>query len=82
MNRIMAGLLFAIAAVSPLMAGVPEQARASIDCIIGGKGAHLADEDVYKVDFPREDIIVLVNRLRLSPRLGLNSWVAFARYAS
>jgi Domain of Unknown Function (DUF1259) len=77
-NRPVAGLLFAIVVVSPLMARVPEQARASIDRLIGGKGAYIADEGVYKVDFPREHTIVLVNRGRLSPRLGLNSWAAFA----
>ena len=46
---VVAVLQFGLVAVSPSVAAVPEQARASIDHTIGGKGAYIADEGVYKV---------------------------------
>ncbi len=58
------------------MGAVPQQARASIDRITGGKGAYVADDGVYKVVFPREEATIVTDDQTLSPSLGLNSWVA------
>jgi hypothetical protein len=55
---------------------VPQQARASIDRITGGKGSYVASEGVYKVIFPREEAKVVTDDHALSPNLSLNSWVA------
>lgn len=57
---------------------VPSQAQLTIDTTIGGKGAYLSDEGVYKVVLPREAAAIVLDYQRMSPNLGLNSWVAFA----
>src|SRR5258708_15919356 len=78
MRVIVAALLLAVVAVSSSMAEVPEQARAAIDRITGGKGTYIADEGVYKVVLPREAATIVLDYQTLSPNVGLNSWVAFA----
>jgi hypothetical protein len=60
------------------MSEVPENTRTSIDRIIGGKGAYIADEGVYKLVLPREEATIVQDYQTLPPNLGLNSWVAFA----
>ncbi len=75
---ILAASLPAIVSVSSSIAEVPEQARVAIDRIIGGKGAYIADEGVYKVVLPREEATIVQDYQTLSPNIGLNSWVAFA----
>lgn len=76
-NGITVVLLLTLAAVSSLMAEVPNQARAVIDRIIGGKGTYVTDEGVYKVVLPREAATIVLDYQTLSPNIGLNSWVAF-----
>ena len=78
MIRLLASLPLAIAAVSVSIAEVPEHARVSIDRILGGKGAYIADEGVYKLVLPREEATIVQDYQTLSPHLGLNSWVALA----
>ena len=71
---------FAIAMVfiaNAATAAVPQQARALIDHLTGGKGTYAADDGVYKVIFPREEATIVQDYQSLSPNLGLNSWVAF-----
>ena len=80
MNRLMRfcapaitiGLFASVAA-----ADVSEQARSSIDRVIGHKGTYIPEEGVYKVTLPREESTIVQDYQRLSPNLGLNSWVAF-----
>jgi hypothetical protein len=59
------------------MAAVPEQARASIDRVIGQKGTYISDDGVYRIILPREETTIGQHYQRLSPNLGLNSWAAF-----
>jgi hypothetical protein len=66
------GLFASVAA-----AEVPEQARSSIDRVIGHKGTYMSEEGVYKIILPREETTIVQDYQRLSPNLGLNSWVAF-----
>jgi hypothetical protein len=66
------GLFASVAA-----AEVPEQARSSIDRVIGHKGTYMSEEGVYKIILPREEATIVQDYQRLSPNLGLNSWVAF-----
>lgn len=72
---ILAASLLAIVFVSSSIAEVPEQARVAIDRIIGGKGAYIADEGVYKVVLPREEATIVQDYQTLSPNIGLNSWL-------
>ena len=58
-------------------AAVPQQARALIDHLTGGRGTYAADDGVYRVIFPREEATIVQDYQNLSPNLGLNSWVAF-----
>jgi len=60
-----------------LLAAVPEAARTNIDTITGAKGTFTADEDVYRVAFPRTDVTVTVEGRVMQPFLGLTSWAAF-----
>ena len=56
-------------------AAVPQQARALIDHLTGGRGTYAADDGVYRVIFPREEATIVQDYQNLSPNLGLNSWV-------
>jgi hypothetical protein len=67
------GLLASVAA-----AEVSEQARSSIDRVIGHKGTYIPEEDVYKITLPKEAATIVQDYQTLSPNLGLNSWVAFS----
>lgn len=67
------GLLASAAA-----AEVSEQARNSIDRVIGHKGTYVPEEGVYKITLPREEAAIVQDYQKLSPNLGLNSWAAFA----
>jgi hypothetical protein len=60
-----------------LRAQVPPQARGSIDHILGGPGAYIPDDQVYKVILPRPEATIVYDYQTLSPNLGLNSWAAF-----
>jgi hypothetical protein len=60
-----------------LTAQVPQQVRASIDHILGGQGAYIPDDQVYKVVLPRPEATIVYDYQTLSPNLGLNSWAAF-----
>ena len=50
---------------------------AGIDRITGGKGQMNAEEGVYKVSFPRDDVKVNVDGVQMPPFMGLTSWAAF-----
>ena len=43
----------------------------------GAKGTYTADEDVYRVTFPRTDVKVAVEGRGMHPFMGLTSWAAF-----
>jgi uncharacterized protein DUF1259 len=48
-----------------------------IDQLTGAKGTMNAEEGVYKVSFPRDDVKVTVDGVRMPPFMGLTSWAAF-----
>jgi hypothetical protein len=60
-----------------LMGQIPQHVRASIDQTVGGHGAYISDDGVYKIVLPREEATIVYDYQTLSPNLGLNSWVAF-----
>jgi hypothetical protein len=73
-------LLLSVSAIllsTTATAEVPQQERAAIDRIIGGRGSYAADDGCYKVELPREAATIVQDYQTLSPNLGLNSWVAF-----
>ncbi len=61
----------------PLGAAIPETQRSQIDAATGAKGSYTAEEDVYRVTFPRTDVKVAVEGRAMHPFLGLTSWAAF-----
>jgi len=78
MNCVLAAALLATVAVQSATAEVSNQARSSIDRILGSKGTYVADDAVYKVVLPREEATIVLDSQTLSPNLGLNSWAAFS----
>jgi hypothetical protein len=58
-------------------AEISSAARASIDQLTGAKGVYTADEDVYKVSFPRTDVKITIEGRPAPPFLGFSSWAAF-----
>lgn len=50
-----------------------------IEELTGAKGKYDEKEGVFKVSFPRTDVAVSVDGLRLDPFMGLTSWAGFAK---
>jgi hypothetical protein len=69
--------LISLAVAVPLGAAIPEAQRTRIDQVTGAKGSYTAEEDVYRVTFPRTDVKVAVEGREMHPFLGLTSWAAF-----
>jgi hypothetical protein len=69
---IIIGLFASVAA-----AEVSEEARTSIDRVIGHKGPYIREEGVYKFILPSGETTIVQDYQTLSPNLGLNSWAAF-----
>jgi hypothetical protein len=78
-NRLLifCALTFAVGLFASAAAEVSEQARTSIDRVIGHKGSYIPEEGVYKIVLPREEATIVQDYQRLSPNLALNSWAAF-----
>ena len=70
-------LAFFCLVASYATAAVTEQQRARIDQLTGAKGAYTAEEDVYKVSFPRNDIKATIEGRQAPSFLGFTSWAAF-----
>lgn len=58
-------------------AEIAEKLRGSIDQLTGVKGAYTAEEDVYRISFPRTDLKVAIEGRPAHPFLGFSSWAAF-----
>ncbi len=58
-------------------AAPPSLDTGRLDRILGTPGTWNQAEQVYKVAVPRTDVPVMVDGWRLSPFMGLSSWVAF-----
>lgn len=58
-------------------AEIAEKVRISIDQLTGAKGAYTAEEDVYRVAFPRTDLKISIENRPASPFMGFSSWAAF-----
>jgi hypothetical protein len=65
----------------PTVAAIPEAQRARIDQLTGAKGSYTAEEDVYRVAFPRADVRVAVEGRVMHPFMGLTSWAAFTPHS-
>jgi hypothetical protein len=66
---------------APVTAAIPEAQRSKIDQVTGVKGSYTAEEDVYRVSFPRTDVKVTVEGRGMHPFLGLTSWAAFTPHS-
>jgi hypothetical protein len=65
-----------------LAGAIPESQRDQIDKATGAKGSYNAEEDVYRVTFPRTDVQVTVEGRSMHPFLGLTSWAAFTPHSA
>jgi hypothetical protein len=54
---------------------------AKIDQITGLKGKLNEKEGVYKVTFPRADVVVSVDGWKMPPFMGLGTWASFTKAA-
>ncbi|MGH9719113.1 MAG: DUF1259 domain-containing protein [Bryobacteraceae bacterium] len=77
MSTVTKVLLFELLIATLCVARVTEKERAQIDEITGAKGSYTAEEDVYRVAFPRSDLKVTADRQPMHPFMGLTSWAAF-----
>jgi len=59
------------------LAQAPKLDGARIDQAVGGKGAWIEAEGVYKVTFPRNDVSIAVDGRKMEPFMGFTSWAAF-----
>ena len=76
--RLALGLVvLAASTLAPAAAQNEKMDTSQIDKITGGKGQMNAEENVYKVSFPRTDVKVTVDGTTLPPFAGLTSWAAF-----
>jgi len=68
------------ALTSPLRAGVPGQLdTAKIEELTGLKGTLNEKEGVFKVSYPRSDLNVLAEGVKITPPMGLTAWAAFTK---
>ena len=81
-NRLaLTALCIALPLATSLSAAVSDAQKSTIDKITGVKGAYTAEEDVYRVNFPRADVKVAVEGRSMHPFLGLTSWAAFTPHS-
>lgn len=82
-NRLSAlpALFMATLLSTPLSAAISDAQNSAIDRITGVKGTYTAEEDVYRVNFPRTDVKVSVGGRSMHPFLGLTSWAAFTPHS-
>ena len=73
-----ARLLLALTVPAFLVYGeISHGSRKAIDELTGATGIYTADEDVYRVAFPRSDLKVTIEGRAAHPFLGFSSWAAF-----
>ena len=70
-------MLGAVAVATVCPAALTDAQKSAIDRITGGKGTYTAEEDVYKVTFPRTEVKVQVDGWSMHPFMGITSWAAF-----
>jgi hypothetical protein len=79
-TSIIVGLLLTVLSCGPIRAATangPAFDVAKIEQITGLKGTWNADERVFKIAQPRTDVSITVDGAKLSPFMGLTSWVGF-----
>lgn len=81
-TRYLRPVICALILGSPAIGAISEEQRNRIDRLTGAKGAYTADEDVYRVSFPRTDVKVTVEGRSMHPFLGLTSWAAFTPHSA
>jgi hypothetical protein len=70
-------LLLSFALAAPVISAAAGLDTGRIDQVTGAKGVMNAEEGVFKVSFPRDDVKVTVDGVRMPPFMGLTSWAAF-----
>lgn len=73
------GLFCALISASAQGAAKAKLDTSKIEALTGLKGSFNEKENVFKVSYPRNDIQSTAARVKLTPGMGLTSWVAFQR---
>jgi hypothetical protein len=85
MKKLLLSFLFSMLATNPVFAMDMEQAgtiqgdTTLIKTIIGTQGKYDALEQTYKVTLPRSDLNITINGIKISPAMGLSTWVTFKK---
>ena len=66
-----------VAVAAAAQAALTPADRKLIDELTGIKGSWVENESVYRVQSPRTDVSVSVDRAAMAPFMGLTSWAAF-----
>lgn len=61
----------------PLLAEISPADRSKIDELSAAKGTYTAEEDVYRITFPRADVKISIEGRNMHPFMGFTSWAAF-----
>jgi hypothetical protein len=87
-GKIRRRMVCGMVAVCTALAGAPALAAgakldgATIERITGLKGTYNAEENAFKVSFPRTDVKVSVAGWTMPPFMGLSPWAAFTPHGS
>jgi hypothetical protein len=77
----MRGVVVALALAASAHATLTPGDRKRIDELTGVRGFWIAPESVYRIQVPRNDVRVAVDRMAMAPFMGLTSWAAFTHGA-
>src|SRR3954470_24347414 len=76
-HAVLAAAIVTLVMATPLAAQTTNDWSA-VEAAIGRSGVAQAG-DVYRFNFPRSDLKVMVGQVQLKPALALGGWVAFKR---
>lgn len=76
-NCLIAAAAGLIMQVAPVYAQQPEDAFEKMVSKASGAEANSAEDGVVRIGWPRDDVAVTVDGMRLDPPAGLGSWAAF-----
>jgi hypothetical protein len=83
MKKLIFSFLFSMLATNPLFAMDQSATIAGdsslIKTIIGAEGKYNSMEQIYKITLPRSDLNITINGIKISPAMGLSSWVTFKK---
>jgi Domain of Unknown Function (DUF1259) len=78
-DRVLISVVGILITVPAFTTPKPPLDTARIENLVGAKGSFNEREGVFKISVPRDDLSVTAAGVRLTPPMGLTSWVAFKK---